>query len=81
MWDDSLVMPHSCHFSCAQNAAVGELSLYDMVGTPGVAADVSHINTKALTKVGPRKQYLARYRTGVCSAAQDLARIFLPRPF
>lgn len=31
--------------------AVGELSLYDVMGTPGVAADVSHINTKAITKV------------------------------
>lgn len=25
---------------------IGELSLYDVVGTPGVAADVSHMDTK-----------------------------------
>lgn len=30
--------------------AVGELALYDVMGTPGVAADVSHVNTKAITK-------------------------------
>ena len=27
-----------------------ELSLYDIAGTPGVAADVSHINTTAQVK-------------------------------
>ena len=27
-----------------------ELSLYDIAGTPGVAADVSHINTAAQVK-------------------------------
>ncbi|GIL84669.1 hypothetical protein Vretimale_14527 [Volvox reticuliferus] len=32
------------------NAQVSQLSLYDIAGTPGVAADVSHINTKAQTK-------------------------------
>ena len=31
---------------------VSELSLYDIAGTPGVAADVSHINSKARVKVG-----------------------------
>jgi hypothetical protein len=30
---------------------VSELSLYDIAGTPGVAADVSHINSKARVKV------------------------------
>ena len=25
---------------------IGELSLYDVVGTPGVAADVSHMDSK-----------------------------------
>ena len=35
----------------AQNPAVGALSLYDMVGTPGVAADLSHINTSAKVEV------------------------------
>ena len=33
------------------NPAVSELSLYDIAGTPGVAADISHINTKAVVKV------------------------------
>jgi malate dehydrogenase len=30
---------------------VSHLSLYDVVGTPGVAADISHINSKAQVKV------------------------------
>lgn len=30
---------------------VTELSLYDIAGTPGVAADISHINSRAITKV------------------------------
>lgn len=30
---------------------VSELSLYDIAGTPGVAADVSHINSKARVRV------------------------------
>jgi malate dehydrogenase len=29
------------------NPRVSELALYDIVGGPGVAADVSHINTKS----------------------------------
>lgn len=29
------------------NNLVSHLSLYDLVNTPGVAADLSHINTKA----------------------------------
>jgi malate dehydrogenase len=33
-----------------QNPLVTELSLYDIAGTPGVAADVSHINTAAQVK-------------------------------
>jgi hypothetical protein len=33
------------------NPFVSELSLYDIAGTPGVAADVSHINQKAIVKV------------------------------
>lgn len=32
------------------NPYVSELSLYDIAGTPGVAADISHINTKAIAK-------------------------------
>ena len=30
-----------------QNPLITELSLYDIVGTPGVAADLSHIETPA----------------------------------
>ena len=29
---------------------IGELSLYDVVGTPGVAADVSHMDSKPKVK-------------------------------
>jgi malate dehydrogenase len=31
------------------NPAVTKLNLYDIVHTPGVAADLSHIETKAIT--------------------------------
>jgi malate/lactate dehydrogenase len=34
-----------------QNPLITELSLYDIAGTPGVATDISHINTKAQVKV------------------------------
>ena len=33
-----------------QNPLVAELSLYDLVNTPGVAADLSHINSRAQVK-------------------------------
>ena len=33
------------------NPHVGQLSLYDIAGTPGVACDISHCNTKAIAKV------------------------------
>ena len=33
------------------NPYVSDLALYDIQGTPGVAADISHINSKAKTKV------------------------------
>lgn len=33
------------------NPNVSDLALYDIQGTPGVAADISHINSKAITKV------------------------------
>ena len=38
---------------CARqiNPNVSSLALYDVVGTPGVAADISHINSKAQVKV------------------------------
>jgi malate dehydrogenase len=42
----------SCEDLAAQmNPYVSHLSLYDVVGTPGVAADISHINSKAQVKV------------------------------
>lgn len=37
------------------NPQVTQLSLFDIVGTKGVAADVSHINTKAKTTVSTRQ--------------------------
>ena len=33
------------------NPHVKELSLYDIAGTPGVACDIGHCNTKAISKV------------------------------
>ena len=33
------------------NPYVDALSLYDIAGTPGVAADISHINTRSVAKV------------------------------
>lgn len=49
-----LASPRStCDFPCLQiSPYVSHLSLYDIAGTPGVAADISHINSKALCKVG-----------------------------
>jgi malate dehydrogenase len=35
------------------NPLVSSLSLYDIAGTPGVAADVSHINSPALVRLHP----------------------------
>ena len=32
------------------NSMVDEVSLFDIAGTPGVAADISHINTTAIAK-------------------------------
>ncbi|EEH53941.1 uncharacterized protein MICPUCDRAFT_37587 [Micromonas pusilla CCMP1545] len=39
-----------CGLLMKMNPLVTELSLYDIAGTPGVAADVSHINTAAQVK-------------------------------
>lgn len=39
-----------CGLLMKMNPLVTELRLYDIAGTPGVAADVSHINTKAQVK-------------------------------
>jgi len=40
-----------------QNKNIAELALYDIVGTPGVGADLSHINTpaKVTAHVGPNQ--------------------------
>ena len=40
----------SCGLLMKMNPLVTELSLYDIAGTPGVAADVSHVNTAAQVK-------------------------------
>lgn len=32
---------------------ISELALYDVVNTPGVAADLSHISTPAVSNLGP----------------------------
>lgn len=42
------------------NQQVSQLSLYDIAGTPGVGADVSHINTRAQVKVGELKALLLK---------------------
>ena len=39
-----------CGLLMKMNPLVSELRLYDIAGTPGVGADVSHINTKAQVK-------------------------------
>ena len=39
-----------CGLLMKMNPLVTELALYDIAGTPGVAADVSHVNTAAQTK-------------------------------
>jgi len=39
-----------CALLMKMNPLVTELSLYDIAGTPGVAADVSHVNTAAQVK-------------------------------
>lgn len=42
---------------------VSELALYDIAGTPGVAADVSHINHPATVKVGGDQRSRTRAST------------------
>ena len=37
------------------NPRVSELALYDIVGGPGVAADISHINTRSNVSTGETK--------------------------
>ncbi|PQQ03337.1 malate dehydrogenase mitochondrial-like [Prunus yedoensis var. nudiflora] len=42
------------------NPLVTSLSLYDIAGTPGVAADVSHVNTLAQVSGSPAKSSSAK---------------------
>lgn len=51
------------------NPQVSHLSLYDIAGTKGVAADVSHINSRAIAQVSARCSALARLQ-GLCSSLQ-----------
>ena len=41
------------------NPRVSELALYDIVGSPGVAADISHINTKSNVSTRARRSVMA----------------------
>ena len=43
--------PSTLNHDTQMNQQVSQLSLYDIAGTPGVGADVSHINTRAQVKV------------------------------
>ena len=46
------------------NPRVSELALYDIVGGPGVAADISHINTRSnvrYTRVGRSAEMLMNW--------------------
>jgi malate dehydrogenase len=43
---------------------VSDLALYDIVGTPGVAADISHINSRATTKGYAGDEHLAEALKG-----------------
>lgn len=60
------------------NPYVSELALYDIQGTPGVAADISHINSKAKTKVNnPPSLVSAR---DICSTSYDPSQHVIARP-
>lgn len=48
---------------------VSQLSLYDIAGTPGVATDISHINSKAKASVSHRSSRLYCLRLKLCSDA------------
>ena len=65
-----------------QNPHVSHLSLYDMVGTPGVAADVSHMNTRAKVEVNARRRtrngHEAPTRAPTTAASQFRPRRGLP---
>ena len=54
-----------------QNPLVTQLSLYDIAGTPGVACDLSHINSKAQTKVSGLGLVCGR-RGGSCGVVEPL---------
>lgn len=53
-----------CGLLMKMNPLVTELSLYDIAGTPGVAADVSHVNTAAQVKGYAGDEELAGALTG-----------------
>lgn len=55
------------------NPYVSDLALYDIQGTPGVAADISHINSKAKTKVTQ-----ALHAQLLCDPADEPAACKLP---
>ena len=61
-------------FPPPQNPLVTELSLYDIAGTPGVAADVSHVNTGAQVKVRARARRSEIRRQEVVGPRQTSAR-------
>lgn len=55
------------------SSAVGSLSLYDLVNTPGVAADLSHINSKAqvVGYAGKDKMGMLCFRVWILSISQQ----------
>ena len=42
-----------------QSSSVSQLALYDIVGTPGVAADLSHIETQSTVNTRCTMLYLS----------------------
>jgi len=59
---------------------VGELRCYDIVGTPGVAADLSHINTpaKILGELPAAGAWPPRGDTGIASALTGCDVVVIP---
>ena len=58
------------------NPAVTQLSLFDIAGTVGVGADISHINTRAQVKVrrrGAGKAHRYRRKLGPASGCRSRA--------
>lgn len=67
----SCKLPHGCLVPAQISPYVSELSLYDIAGTPGVATDISHINSRAKatvsTAVGAHHQARLQLRTSFCT--------------